>query len=1438
MKLSTPRECPLSARRWKHRTWAAIVVVLTCGLLPAGRLGAEQPGPKSLKILLVTGGCCHDYKTQKDLIKRGLEARAHVDVTAIEQGDGTREAKIPLYENADWAQGYDLVIHDECFGAVTDVEWCERVLAPHKTGLPAVVIHCGVHCFRNGTDNWHQFCGVTSRRHGAQYPHEVLNADADHPIMRGFGAAWANPAGELYWIEKVWPTAHPLAVAKNRENGNAEVCVWTNDYHGTRVFGTTLGHHNETVESPQFLDLLARGTLWACGRLDDTYLKPRSAQRVPLNLALGKTATASTVEPGGHEPALAIDGKPDTRWCASSDRLPEWWQVDLGAPQHLTGCRLDWEKPGTAYRYRLEGSADGEKWDLLVDNTEPNADKKPAESLDAQNVRFVRVTCVGSPGHGWASLREVALFGDQTVELSTAARPAAEEKLLAEFTAPEGYDATLFAAPPAVEYPVYVAAAPDGVLYVSSDRNGSIDRQANRGSIYRLRDVDGDGRADEVKLFVPNVDSPRGSVWDRDRLYLMHPPHLSAFIDSDGDGRADQEQILVKNIAFDFKDRPADHTSNGVTLGVDGWLYLAIGDFGFMQAEGADGRQLQFRGGGVVRVRPDGTGLEIYSRGTRNILEVALDPLLNGFSRDNTNDGGGWDIRLHHFSGLEDHGYPRMFKNFGDEIIHPLADYGGGSGCGALFLDEPGFPGDASPAAYTADWGQSWIYSHRLTPKGATFAADQKQFLRIDRVTDLDVDANSHIYATSWHGAVFTYVGEEVGFLVRVTPKVYTPEPLPDFARASQPELVRLLESSSHRRRLAAQRELLARGLNPWVVDALRGLAVKDSAALPARVAAVFALKQGLGAASNPLLVELARDAALRPFAIRALADREDQLADLPVEPLLAGLADPQPRTRLEAAIALARLGKAEHAVAILPLLADDDPVIVHTAIQSLARVRAADACFTVVDRTDASAAMRSGALRALARMHEAAAVEGLIARLEKETDAPRRRSLLSALARLYNHEGAWAGNSWGTRPDTTGPYFQPEPWDESPKIAAALKRAVDAASGDEPAWILAELHRNRVHLDGTVDRLLAMAATDPSLIPAAVAELKFLPKPPASALPLLESIATGAATEPATRAIAAMVLLRFDDPSAFPAVIDAIGPLHKANGDLPETRSLRDAFMQPGALAPHFDVLEAQARRVDGMTSVWAEAGLLSLAAHKQTSPEERAAATRSVEVGWNDAPRRAQILKAALLVNDRSYADKALSAAGDPANDVADAANRIVRAWQLDKQPASSGPTLKTLKPEQVVAEVTSHPGEPARGEQLFTRLNCGKCHTVKPGEALRGPFLPQVAKTYKRGQLAESVLLPNKSIAQGFVTYLFVLDNGTTVTGFVTSEGADEITLRDAEGREIHLPVSQIEERKKQEISIMPEGLVKDLTVEEFGALISYVESLAPLAEQAAK
>ena len=364
---------------------------------------------------------------------------------------------------------------------------------------------------------------------------------------------------------------------------------------------------------------------------------------------------------------------------------------------------------------------------------------------------------------------------------------AKEAALLKEVKVADGFEATLFAAPPAVNYPVFVAAAPDGTLYVSSDGDGSLGREPHLGRVLRLRDLDDDGRADEVKVFVADVDSPRGLAWDHDRLYLLHPPHLSVYLDQDGDGVAEKEQVLVKNIAFGFKDRPADHTSNGIELGMDGWIYAAIGDFGFMEAEGTDGRKLQLRGGGVVRVRPDGTGLELFSRGTRNILEVAVSPLLDGFARDNTNDGGGWDVRFHHFSGLEEHGYPSLFRNFPEDIVPPLSDYGGGSGCGAAWIDEPGWPAEWNNAPYTADWGHGAIYKHTVEPRGATFAETKKPaaLIRMPRPTDLDVDANSAIYAASWRGATFTWTGPDVGFIARVTPKGFHPEPLPDFDHAS-----------------------------------------------------------------------------------------------------------------------------------------------------------------------------------------------------------------------------------------------------------------------------------------------------------------------------------------------------------------------------------------------------------------------------------------------------------------------------------------------------------------------------------------------------------------------------------------------------------------------------------------------------------------------------
>jgi type 1 glutamine amidotransferase len=62
----------------------------------------------------------------------------------------------------------------------------------------------------------------------------------------------------------------PLAKAYGEDTKQDHVLVWTNQYGAGKVFATTMGHNNSTMEDPVFLDLVARGLLWACGKLDES----------------------------------------------------------------------------------------------------------------------------------------------------------------------------------------------------------------------------------------------------------------------------------------------------------------------------------------------------------------------------------------------------------------------------------------------------------------------------------------------------------------------------------------------------------------------------------------------------------------------------------------------------------------------------------------------------------------------------------------------------------------------------------------------------------------------------------------------------------------------------------------------------------------------------------------------------------------------------------------------------------------------------------------------------------------------------------------------------------------------------------------------------------------------------------------------------------------
>ncbi|MGH7140422.1 MAG: DUF7133 domain-containing protein, partial [Pirellulales bacterium] len=282
-----------------------------------------------------------------------------------------------------------------------------------------------------------------------------------------------------------------------------------------------------------------------------------------------------------------------------------------------------------------------------------------------------------------------------------------------EVRVPPEFEATLFASPPNVNYPVAIAAEPTGAIYVAVDEQGSLGRTPGGGKILRCVDRDDDGKSDGVTVFA-RVDHPRGVVYRDGAVWVMHPPTLSVFHDDDGDGVSDRQQVLVTGLTTDqIANRGGDHTTNCVRMGIDGWLYIGVGDYGIKQAVGTDGAAITLRGGGVVRVRPDGTELEIYCSGLRNPFDLAIDPFMNVFTRDNTNDGGGWDVRVSHLLQTALYGYTQLYANFTDEIMPTLGTFGGGGGTGALFLDDPSWPSQYN-TLFTGDWGRSQVYRHQL----------------------------------------------------------------------------------------------------------------------------------------------------------------------------------------------------------------------------------------------------------------------------------------------------------------------------------------------------------------------------------------------------------------------------------------------------------------------------------------------------------------------------------------------------------------------------------------------------------------------------------------------------------------------------------------------------------------------------------------------------
>lgn len=169
--------------------------------------------------MLITGGCCHNYTFQSQALTNAVAKHARVEWKIVNEGGNGTRAELPLYDDPNWAKGFDVVVHNECFADTKAPDYMRKITSVHKAGTPAVVIHCAMHTYRSAEiDDWREFLGVTSRRHDHQSNYPVKKV-TEHLILKGIPDNWVTAKDELYIIEKLWPNAKALATSRASRTG-------------------------------------------------------------------------------------------------------------------------------------------------------------------------------------------------------------------------------------------------------------------------------------------------------------------------------------------------------------------------------------------------------------------------------------------------------------------------------------------------------------------------------------------------------------------------------------------------------------------------------------------------------------------------------------------------------------------------------------------------------------------------------------------------------------------------------------------------------------------------------------------------------------------------------------------------------------------------------------------------------------------------------------------------------------------------------------------------------------------------------------------------------------------------------------------------------------------------------------------------------------------
>jgi putative heme-binding domain-containing protein len=946
------------------------------------------------------------------------------------------------------------------------------------------------------------------------------------------------------------------------------------------------------------------------------------------------------------------------------------------------------------------------------------------------------------------------------------------------FQVADGFEVNLFAADPLLAKPIQMNFDPAGRLWVASS---AVYPQIQPGQkaddkIIILEDTKGEGKADRVTVFADGLLIPTGVEPGDGGAYVADSTDLLHLADTKGTGKADKRRVLLSG----FGTEDTHHILHTFRWGPDGMLYFNQSTYIHSHIETPHGVR-RLNGGGVWQFRPETMQLEVFARGFINPWGTSFDRAGQTFATDGANGEGITPLVP---------GASYSWAVGASRILNGL-NPGSPKHCGLEIVSGRHLPDDWQGNLLTNDFRGHRVCRFVVSEDGSSYASrEQPELIKTThgafRPVDIKMGPDGAIYIADWYNPIIQH--GEVDFrdprrdhthgrIWRVTAKGRPLVPRPQLVGASTAALLEALKVPEDWTRQQAKRVLKERGakkvlpeLEAWVAK-LTPPAKHEHDLLEA-----LWTYQSLDVVEPKLLAALlgAKDHRARAAAVRVAGYWHDRLTN-PLELLAARVNDEHPQVRLEAVRALAHV---------------PGPRTVEVATQAL--------------------------------------------------DRPMDRWLDYGL--------------WLTVRDL------------------------------EPSW-LPELQEGRLTFGGSVRHLLfaLQAADSRATVPSVVGLIrsgKLAKDQEESVLTLLASLGGPQELELVLGRVLNAEIATAQRVNLLTALEQAtrqrnvrpagdlgrVGKLFAAENETLRTAALRIAGLwQVQALRPNLLELAKDAKAGEAVRRAAVEGlallgGPASKEALTQLSGAEAALGVRlqavmslaSLDV--DAAARRAVEVLAALQADTdptpvyaafvqrknggavlaKALADKKLSA------DVAKLGIRAVRATGRD-DPAlvealtkAGGLTagLRVLGPEemkQMVADV-ARLGDPARGEAVFRRKDqaCLKCHAVAGAGGQVGPDLVSIGASAQVDYLIESILQPNKAVKEGYHTVVVTTTKGTLVSGIKVRETKTELILRDAEDREITVPLKDIDETKTG-ASLMPEGLADALTRGELLDLVRFLSEL---------